>query len=167
VGIEGIGFAIPMDDVYGMLEDLRDFGYVKGAYLGVMVLDVDQVAQSYGLPAGAYIKQVTKGFGAEEAGLKAQDIIIDLGGYEVGSVADLTRALRKFEVGETTTVTVYRSGQELTMDITLNEKPQAQQQEPTETPAPEYPEYPEYYNPEDMFEDWYQEFMDRFFNGMG
>jgi serine protease Do len=155
--IEGIGFAIPMDDVIGMIEDLRDFGYVTGAYLGVMVRDVDTTAQTYGLPAGAYVQEVTAGTAAERAGLKAQDIIINLGGYDVRSVTDLTRVLRRFEAGQTTTLTVYRAGQYVNLSITLDEKPvDNTTQQPQQSQQPQQPTQPgndpyDYFNPFDYF----------------
>ena len=130
--IEGIGFAIPMADVVGIIEDLQDKGYVTSAYLGVMVKEVDSTAQSYGLPAGVYVDEVTPGYCAEKAGVQEKDIIIALGEHEVNSMSALTRALRRFEAGETTTITVYRSGQEVTLDITLDEKPVEQQSTATE-----------------------------------
>ena len=121
--IEGIGFAIPMDDVIGIIEDLRQFGYVTGAYLGVMVKNVDEAAQAYGLPAGAYVDDVLAGLAAARAGVRKQDIIVNLGGYDVRSLNDLTRALRRFKAGESTVITVYRAGQYINMLITLDEKP--------------------------------------------
>ncbi len=121
--IEGLGFAIPMDDVVGILSDLKEYGYVTGAYLGVSVRDVDASAQSYGLPAGAYVVDVTKGSAAEKAGIRAGDIIVDLGGYKVDSLTTLTRVLRRFEAGQTVSVTVYRSGNQEYLTITLDEKP--------------------------------------------
>lgn len=121
--IEGIGFAIPMDDVIGIIEDLQNKGYVSSTYLGVMVREVDASAQSYGLPAGAYVEEVTPGYCAEAAGVQAKDIIIAIGEHEVDSMSALSRALRRFEAGAKTTITVYRAGQEVTMDITLDERP--------------------------------------------
>ena len=109
--IEGLGFAIPTDDITGILEDLKEFGYVTGAYIGVMVRDVDASAQSYGLPAGAYVEEVTKGYAAEKAGIRTGDIIINLGGYDIDSLTTLTRVLRRFDPGQTVSVTVYRNGQ--------------------------------------------------------
>ncbi|MBQ8358990.1 MAG: trypsin-like peptidase domain-containing protein, partial [Oscillospiraceae bacterium] len=76
--IEGLGFAIPVDDVKGIISDLQQYGYVTGAYLGVYVRDVDESAQSYGLPAGAYVEEPTQGYCAEKAGIRAGDIIINL-----------------------------------------------------------------------------------------
>jgi serine protease Do len=121
--IEGIGFAIPMDDVLGMLEDLRDFGYIKGASMGVYVTNVDSAtAEMYNLPLGVYIKEVIADSAAQKAGIQAKDIVVELGGYEIKNTNDLTRALRHFEGGQTATVTVWRSGVEMILTITFDEK---------------------------------------------
>ena len=121
--IEGISFAIPMDDVIGMLEDLRDFGYIKGASMGVYVSDVDaDSADKYNLPLGVYVQDIISGSAAEKAGIKAKDIITELGGYKIENMNDLTRALRNFEGGQTATVTVWRSGTEKIFTITFDEK---------------------------------------------
>ncbi len=135
--IEGIGFAIPIDDVSSLLSDLATYGYVTGAYLGVSVSDTNAEAAAYfGAPVGAYVEEVVDGFAAQKAGLKVKDIIVKLGDYEVENVNDLTRALRNFSAGDTTTLTVYRSGQEVSLSITLDEKP-VQTEPQTETTLPE------------------------------
>ncbi len=124
--IEGIGFAIPMDDVIGMLNDLMTKGYISGAYLGVYVKDVDQAtSQTYGIPLGVLITEVMKGSCAEKAGVKAQDVIVNLGGYDVKNTSELSRALRKFQPGDTVSITVYRmsEGGEIPLTVTLDEKP--------------------------------------------
>ncbi len=122
--IEGIGFAIPMDDVIDMIEDLRDFGYIRSAFLGVMAWEVDaKVALTYNLPLGVYVQEVTPGYCAEKAGVCAKDIIVELGGYRIKTMNDLSRALRTFEAGTTITIVVWRSGQEITLSITLDAKP--------------------------------------------
>ena len=122
--IEGIGFAIPIDDVTGIVNDLKEFGYVTSAYIGVSVRDVDSYGMGYGLPAGAFIEEIVDGAAAQKAGLQVWDIIVKLGDHEITCVNDLLLALRKMEVGEATTVTVYRTGQQMTMDIILEQKPQ-------------------------------------------
>lgn len=131
--IEGLGFAIPMDDVKGMLEDLMEFGYIKGAYLGVTVRDVNAEGQSYGLPAGAYIVEVVEGLAADKAGLRSGDIITALGGYDVDSLTGLTRALRRFEPGDNVVAVVYRvsTGETLYIKVNLGEKPTEQNQDNT------------------------------------
>lgn len=122
--IEGIGFAIPLDDVIGMLEDLRDYGYITGGYLGVEVSAVDKDdADMYGLPMGALVHKVTPGTCAAKGGIMEKDIIIEFGGYDVANVNDLTRALRKFDGGDSVTVVVYRGGEEIVLTLILDTKP--------------------------------------------
>ena len=123
--VEGIGFAIPIDDVLGIIGDLQNLGYVTGAYLGVTVQDVDsESASRYGLPSGAYVASVVDGGAADRAGVQPKDIITGIGDIQVTSMTSLTRALRSFKAGDTTTITVVRSGQTLTLTITLDERPQ-------------------------------------------
>ncbi len=151
--IEGIGFAIPIDDAMPLVDDFINYGYINSAFLGVMVSEMDaSTADYYGLPVGAYVQEVTAGHCAEKAGLKVKDIIVALGEYEVGNLSELTKALRKFKAGDTTTITVYRGGRELTLPITLDEKPR---ETTTQTPAPsENSKLPEDGN----YEDWYNYF---------
>lgn len=159
--IEGIGFAIPIDDVMPLVDDLMNYGYINSAYLGVMVSEMDTTTASYyDLPVGAYVQEVTPGYCAEKAGLRAKDIIVSVGNYEVNNISDLTKALRKFKAGDTTTITVFRSGAEVTLDITLDEKPR---ETTDETPAmPDESKMPQDGN----FEDWYNYF-EPFFGGKG
>lgn len=160
--IEGIGFAIPIDDVMPLVEDLRDYGYVTGAYLGVMVKDTDpQMAayfEYYGLPAGPSVVEVTPGYCAEAAGVQAKDIIVALGEHEITCMSDLSRALRRFAAGDSTTVTVIRGGEKVVLPITLDEKPAAAQQPQLPAPEGEMPE-------NGSFEEWYDYFAPFFGRG--
>ena len=80
-----------------------------------------------------------------------------LGDYEVGSLTDLTRALRRFKAGDTTQITVYRGGAEVVLTITLDEKPVD-----TGTTVPE--EAPQGQMPQNgTYDEWY----DYFFGGKG
>lgn len=134
--IEGIGFAIPIDDVLSMLSDLKEYGYVTGAYLGVSVRSMDaDVAASYGLPTGSQVASVERGSCSEKAGLQEKDIIVKLGEYTIEDNTDLLRALRKFKAGDTTTIVVWRAGAYVDISITLDEKPHAET--PATTPVPE------------------------------
>lgn len=158
--IEGIGFAIPIDDVMGIIGDLRDLGYVTGAYLGVSVIDTDKESVSlYGLPTGALVVEIVEGGSADRAGVKAKDIIIGLGNYSVSSSNELTRTLRKFEAGDETTITVVRSGQELTLSIQLDERPKDLDTTPNVEGDPSLPN-------EGDFDEWYDYFR-RFFGNNG
>ena len=146
--IEGIGFAIPIDDVIAIIEDLIEFGYVNSAYLGIEVNNQNEIQS--GLPEGAYVAQVTPGYCAEKAGILAGDYIIELDGHEVTTMNDLTRILRRLDPGTTTTVVVLRGSQKLTLEITLDARPR--DNEPT-GPAEQMP-LPE----EGNFDEWYEYF---------
>ena len=157
--IEGIGFAIPTDDVMMMLEDLKNFGYITGGYLGVTVSEVSEEAyQLYGLPQGVLIREVMPGSCSEKAGLRAQDIIIELGGYEVTNLNSLSRALNKCKAGEEVKVTVYRSGSEVELNVILDERPHEEAEpEPQVTePAPteQYAPWPG----DEFLDDWFGSF---------
>jgi serine protease Do len=122
--IEGIGFAIPMDDVLDELEDLLRYGYIKSAYLGVLVQNMDaSVAGIYGLPVGAYVVGVEEGYCAQKAGIREKDIITAVNDTTITTITDLTRALRGYEPGDKVTVTVYRAGQILELPVKLDERP--------------------------------------------
>ena len=124
--IEGIGFAIPMDDVLDELEDLLRYGYIKSAYLGVLVQNMDaSVAGIYGLPVGAYVVGVEEGYCAQKAGIREKDIITAVNDTTITTITDLTRALRGYEPGDKVTVTVYRAGQILELPVKLDERPAA------------------------------------------
>lgn len=75
--IEGIGFAIPINDVMKLVDDLMEYGYITGqAYLGVTINSKDldaSTAAAYGLPVGARVESVTEGSCAQKAGLQAGD----------------------------------------------------------------------------------------------
>ncbi len=122
--IESIGFAIPMDDVAKKVQDLIDYGYVTGAFLAVYVQEMDEsVLDAYGFPEGAYVKEVIPGGCAQKSGVRAKDTIVAVGNYKVDGINSLSRALSKFNPGDKTTVTVWRAGVEITLDITLDAKP--------------------------------------------
>ena len=123
-GVEGLGFAIPINDAVKIANDLITKGYVTGrAYMGV---SIDQrysslYSQYYNMPLGAYVYSVESGSCAEKAGIQAKDIITKLGESEITGYTDLTSVLHGFSAGDTTTVTVYRSGETLTLTITFDE----------------------------------------------
>lgn len=126
--IEGIGFAIPIDDVIDLIEALITDGFVSSGYLGVSVSDYSSgYAGIYGLPestpTGAVIREIVAGYSADRAGLQVNDVVVALGDYTVTGVTSLTSALRHYGAGETTTITVYRGGQQLSLTITMDEKP--------------------------------------------
>lgn len=165
VSIEGIGFAIPIDDVFTIIEDLQNLGYVTGAYLGVTVRNVNaESAAMFGLPTGAYVDSVAEGGSAEKAGIQPKDIIIQIGEYPVSNVTDLTRNLRHFKAGDTTVITLIRSGQQMEFSITLDEKHQNTETPTEETTAPN--QQPSQQPNQGSMDDWYDLFR-RFFGNIG
>ena len=122
--IEGIGFAIPINDAMTIVNDLMTYGYVTGqAYLGVSVQDLDSLtARYYSLPLGVYVVSVTEGSCANAAGVQPADIITGLGDYTVESYSELAAALNEYSAGDTVELQVYRSGRTLTLQVTLDER---------------------------------------------
>ena len=158
--IEGIGFAIPIDDVMDIVADLMQYGYVTGAYLGVTVMNMDpEQAAMYNIPVGAYIRDVVEGGSADRAGIRSKDIVTRLGNYDISSISDLTRALRHFDAGDVTDITYIRGGAEYTVPIELDEKPQDLNQ-------PAGPDAGRPMPSEGNYDEWY-EFFDHFFNEGG
>ncbi len=126
VSAEGLGFAIPINDVKDILSELIEHGYVTGKpYMGVQVDVVDQVSQNYGIPAGAVVKYVAEGSCAQKAGLQVNDIITAIDDTAVDSPSALTAALSSnYKAGDTATLTVIRQQQEVKLTITFDEKNQ-------------------------------------------
>lgn len=123
--IEGLGFAIPINTALKVAYDLVDYGYVKGqAYLGVTVRTLDsQTASYYSLPAGPRVESVNEGSCAAKAGVQTGDIIVSFNGTDVSTQAELLAALKKVQAGDTVEMQVYRAGADVTLDVTLDEKP--------------------------------------------
>ena len=123
-GVEGLGFAIPVNDAVSIAGDLIRQGYVSGkAYMGV---SIDQrynsmYAQYWGMPLGAYVYSVESGSCADKAGVREKDIITAIGEHEITGYTDLTSALHSFSAGDTTELKVYRGGEDITLTITFDE----------------------------------------------
>ena len=123
-GVEGLGFAIPVNDAVSIAGDLIRQGYVSGkAYMGV---SIDQrynsmYAQYWGMPLGAYVYSVESGSCADKAGVREKDIVTAIGDHEITGYTDLTSALHSFSAGDTTELKVYRGGEDITLTITFDE----------------------------------------------
>ena len=124
VSAEGLGFALPINDVKNILADLISHGYVTGKpYMGVQVMDVSSEAQRYGITAGAAVSYVAEGSCAQKAGLQANDIITAIDDTAIDSSSALTAALSTgYKAGDTATLTVIRNQQERKLTITFDEK---------------------------------------------
>ena len=140
--IEGIGFAIPINDVIDIVTDYMQYGHVTGRpSMGIQVATLEENdLQRFGWPAGVYVNSVEQGSCAEKAGLRQGDIILKLGDTEVTTVNELSSAKNRFKAGQTTSLTVYRMGDEITLTITFDEQQDAaqgsgQSQDPAPVPT--------------------------------
>lgn len=127
--LEGLGFAIPVNDVMDVVEQLKEFGYVTGKpYLGISLLDIDTVqkAMRYGVSrAGVYVAEVER----EESGLKPGDCIVQINGLTVESGNDVSQTIKNYSAGDTVDMTVIRDGETVEVKALLGEKvPQSVQQ---------------------------------------
>lgn len=129
--VEGLGFAIPINDVYAMVQDIMQNGYVTDkAYLGITGGTVTQQMQmQYNLPtsSGVYVYSVEQDGAAAQSDLRAGDIIVKLGDTEISSMTDLMTAKKSYKAGDSAKMTVNRSGEEVTLDFTFGSQPQQSQ----------------------------------------
>lgn len=139
-GVEGLGFALPINDVADIIDQLITNGYVSGkANFGITVTTVNSaVAQYYNMVEGAYVYSVTEGSCSDKAGLKVGDIITAIDGKEIASSSELTNAKKNYKAGDTVTLKVYRQGAYLDMSVTLDENvPTDDASGAVENPAPD------------------------------
>ena len=130
--IDNIGFAIPINQVYGIVKSIIENGYIEKPFIGVSVLTVSDETRKYGLPGGASVQSVTADSPAEEAGLQINDIITKVNDTEITTSNDLVKQVRAANPGDVLTVTVYRQGVTLELTVTVGRQVQSAN-EPTAT----------------------------------
>ena len=123
--IDNIGFAIPINKARSIAQSIIEKGYVSKPYIGVSVATVSAETQSYGLPKGAAVKEVTKDSPAEAAGLQVNDIITHLNGKEIADHTELITVVGNAAVGDKLDLTVYRKGSTINITITVGEQIQS------------------------------------------
>ena len=141
--VEGLGFAIPMNDVFSMVKDIMANGYVSNrAYLGItpQTLTEGTAAQfHYDVTSGVFINYVEPDSAADKAGLKMGDVITKVDDTDIKSVEDLNLAKKKYSAGDTAALEVYRPDGTVTVEITWGAAPKedqaAQQQETQQYPG--------------------------------
>ena len=125
--VEGLGFAIPINDVISMIQDIMTNGYVSNkAYLGATIGTLtSSMAQQYryDISQGAFVYSVEDGSPAAQAGLQLGDVITAIDGTEIASLDDLTAAKKSYSAGDTSTLTVYRQGETVTLELTWGTAP--------------------------------------------
>lgn len=123
-GIEGMGFAIPINSTVDVTSQLIQYNKVKRPYIGISGVDLDEkTASSYNLVAGVYVKSVEDFSSAEKAGIKNGDVIIEFDGKKITSMDELNQVKNSHQIGDELKIKVNRNGQEKELTITLGEQP--------------------------------------------
>ena len=120
----GVGFAIPSTTVVALADQLIENGEVRSGYMGIQGQDVTpEAADAFGVPKGAIIMAVQPGSPAEDAGLRAEDVIVALNGEAIDSMLALQSRVVVRQPGDEVTVTYMRDGDEREATVTLGELP--------------------------------------------
>ncbi len=123
-GVEGIGFAIPINSTLDVISQLKDHNKVLRPYIGISGIDLDDsTAKRYNLVLGVYVKTVQDFSPAEKAGLQSGDVIIQADGKDIKTMDELNEIKNSHKIGDTITLKVNRSGQEKEVTVTLEETP--------------------------------------------
>lgn len=118
---EGLGFAIPMSTVKEIVDELIAYGYVSGRpAIGISGMTVsEQMSQYYQIPQGMLVTSVDTRSNAYEQGVQANDVITEVDGQAVASTTDVNTIKEQHQAGDELTLTIYRSGKEKKITITL------------------------------------------------
>ena len=123
-GVEGIGFAIPINSTLDVIDQLIDHKKVLRPYIGITGINIDEeLSKQENLEIGVYVKSVEDFSPAEKAGVKPGDVIIKADGKDVEDMDDLNEVKNSHQIGETMTLVVTRNGEERELTVTLEETP--------------------------------------------
>ena len=123
-GVEGLGFAIPINSTTDITSQLIEYSKVKRPYIGITGMDLDEeTAKKYNLVVGVYVKSIEDFSSAEKAGLKPGDVIIEADGTKVTTMDDLNKIKTSHKIGDEMKLKVNREGQERELTVTLGEQP--------------------------------------------
>ena len=125
-GSEGLGFAIPSDVVRNIYEQLKTEGHVHRGQIGVYVRTITpDLAEGLKLPRshGVLLEDVAPDSSADKAGLKVGEVVTNIGGKPVGDVKEFATLLFAYKIGQTASIGVLRAGKEVTVNVTVAERP--------------------------------------------
>lgn len=122
--VEGLGFAIPINEVIPVAESIIENGYVKGRpAVGLVGIDVtEQISRANNLPIGVYVKSVVDGGAAALGGIQPGDVILKFDGQDVTSSDEINELRDEHQVGDKVEVEVSRNGEKVTLTIELQEE---------------------------------------------
>ena len=131
--VEGLGFAIPINDVFAMIQDIMTNGYITNKpYLGITGGSMtEQMAAQYryDIKEGVFVYSVEEGKAAQKAGLQMGDVITKVDDHDIRTMEDLTAVKKQYAAGDTSTLTIYRGGQTITVELTWDAVPADKQSE--------------------------------------
>jgi serine protease Do len=130
-GSVGIGFAIPSALAQPIINQLIKYGRTRRGWLGIRIQQVtEEIGDSLGLPNddGALVASVTEGGPAEQAGIKAGDVILSFNGHEIDTMRKLPRSVADTDIDSTVPVVVWRDGKEVELQATVGELEEAEKQ---------------------------------------
>ena len=123
-GIEGIGFAIPINSTTDITSQLIQYSKVKRPFIGISGIDLNaETAKTYNLVEGVYVKSVEDFSAAEKAGLKAGDVIIEVEGKSIKTMDELNEVKNSHKIGDELKLKINRNGTEKEITLTLGEQP--------------------------------------------
>ena len=123
-GVEGIGFAIPINSTKDVREQLIQYGKVKRPYIGIGGINVDEAkSKYYNLPVGVYVQSVEDISSAQKAGIKVGDVITAIDGTTITTMDELNNIKYSHSIGDTVTLKLVREGNEMEVSLTLSEQP--------------------------------------------
>jgi len=140
--VEGIGFAIPINDAIDIASALIEHGYIDGRpLLGITAQTVSPAnAEYHDMVVGTFVRSVNPGSAAEKAGILVGDVITRLDGIEITSMEDLRFALRNHNAHDTAAITVWRDGEHIDLSITFDEDMHAGRPQIRQVPEPQTPD---------------------------
>ena len=121
-----MGFAIPINSVRPIVEDLVKQGRIARAYMGINVLEKEQALQAgypYEIEKGVVVVNIGNNTPASNVGMCRGDVIVRFGEHEINKYADLRQAIDTHRAGDNVKVEIIRAGQPMTIDIVLGEVP--------------------------------------------
>ncbi|MBQ2897078.1 MAG: trypsin-like peptidase domain-containing protein [Clostridia bacterium] len=123
-GVEGIGFAIPSNEVKTVLDDIISYGYVRGRLVvGVTGTNItEKMSKYYELPIGFYVSEVREGYGAYLAGVEVGDVIIKCDGKVIETIDDINKIRDSHKVNDYMEIVVSRNGKNVTLKVRLMEE---------------------------------------------
>lgn len=123
-GVEGIGFAIPSNEVKTLVEQLTEKGQIERPYLGVSLADLAEIPYMYvkdlpeAVKGGVMVTGIEPNSAADQAGLKEQDVITEINGESIDNSMELRKYLySKLQIGSKANITIYRNGEKQQVSV--------------------------------------------------